>query len=161
MGRLSSLFDNKKREENRRLIEGYISEKAKREAIPQGGYRTNTGAMNTAPTSYSPAKIEGAVDATPTEPSLYAKYKNPLENKVAYGGIHDAPVSFAKQNPTAGSEIKPHVALTDADYEKNVAGVFDESPDENARKLQWTCRVCHKRKPDEQGRLYGSCKRGL
>ena len=118
MGRLSSLFDNKKREENRRLIEGYISEKAKREAIPQGGYRTNTGAMNTAPTSYSPAKIEGAVDATPTEPSLYAKYKNPLENKVAYGGIHDAPVSFAKQNPTAGSEIKPHVALTDADYEK-------------------------------------------
>ena len=118
MGRLSSLFDNKKREENRRLIEGYISEKAKREAIPQGGYRTNTGAMNTAPTSYSPAKIEGAVDATPTEPSLYAKYKNPLENKVAYGGIHDAPVSFAKQNPTAGSEIKPHVTLTDADYEK-------------------------------------------
>ena len=118
MGRLSSLFDDKKREENRRLIEGYILKNAKKEAIPQGGYRTNTGAMNTAPTSYSPAKIEGAVDATPTEPSLYAKYKNPLENKVAYGGIHDAPVSFAKQNPTAGSEIKPHVALTDADYEK-------------------------------------------
>ena len=118
MGRLSSLFDNKKREENRRLIEGYISEKAKREAIPQGGYRTNTGATSAAPSSYSPAKIEGAVDATPTEPSLYAKYKNPLENKVAYGGIHDAPVSFAKQNPTAGSEIKPHVALTDVDYEK-------------------------------------------
>ena len=118
MGRLSSLFDNKKREENRRLIEGYISEKAKREAIPQGGYRTNTGATSTAPSSYSPAKIEGAVDATPIEPSLYAKYKNPLENKVAYGGIHDAPVSFAKQNPTAGSEIKPHVTLTDADYEK-------------------------------------------
>ena len=118
MGRLSSLFDDKKREENRRLIEGYILKNAKKEAIPQGGYRTNTGAMNTAPTSYSPAKIEGAVDATPTEPSLYAKYKNPLENKVAYGGIHDAPVSFAKQNSTAGSEIKPHVALTDADYEK-------------------------------------------
>ena len=118
MGRLSSLFDDKKREENRRLIEGYILKNAKKEAIPQGGYRTNTGAMNTAPTSYSPAKIEGAVDATPTEPSLYAKYKNPLENKVAYGGIHDAPVSFAKQNPTAGSEIKPHVTLTDADYEK-------------------------------------------
>ena len=118
MGRLSSLFDNKKREENRRLIEGYISEKAKREAIPQGGYRTNTGATSTAPSSYSPAKIEGAVDTTPIEPSLYAKYKNPLENKVAYGGIHDAPVSFAKQNPTAGSEIKPHVTLTDADYEK-------------------------------------------
>lgn len=118
MGRLSSLFDTKRNEENRRLINGYFEEKAKRESLPKTEYRTNTGATSTAPSSYSPAKIEGAVDATPIEPSLYAKYKNPLENKVAYGGIHDAPVSFAKQNPTAGSEIKPHVALTDADYEK-------------------------------------------
>lgn len=118
MGRLSSLFDNKKREENRRLIEGYISEKAKREAIPQSGYRTNTGATSTAPSSYSPINAESSVTTTPAEPSLYAKYKSTLENKVTYGGIHDAPVSFVKPNPTAGSEIKPHVALTDADYEK-------------------------------------------
>jgi len=117
MGRLSSLFDNKKREENRRLIEGYISEKAKREAIPQGGYRTNTGAMNTAPSSYSPINAESSVTTTPAEPSLYAKYKSPLENKVTYGGIHDAPVSFVKPKQ-ATAENTPPITLTDADYEK-------------------------------------------
>ena len=117
MGRLSSLFDNKKREENRRLIEGYISEKAKREAIPQGGYRTNTGAMNTAPSSYSPINAESSVTTTPAEPSLYAKYKSPLENKGTYGGIHDAPVSFVKPKQ-ATAENTPPITLTDADYEK-------------------------------------------
>lgn len=117
MGRLSSLFDNKKREENRRLIEGYISEKAKREAIPQGGYRTNTGATSTAPSSYSPVNVEGSVVTTPAEPSLYAKYKSSLENKVTYGGIHDAPVSFTKPKQ-ATAENTPPITLTDADYEK-------------------------------------------
>lgn len=117
MGRLSSLFDNKKREENRRLIEGYISEKAKREAIPQGGYRTNTGATSTAPSSYSPINAESSVTTTPAEPSLYAKYKSPLENKVTYGGIHDAPVSFVKPKQ-ATAENTPPITLTDADYEK-------------------------------------------
>ena len=117
MGRLSSLFDNKKREENRRLIEGYISEKAKREAIPQGGYRTNTGATSTAPSSYSPINAESSVTTTPAEPSLYAKYKSPLENKVTYGGIHDAPVSFTKPKQ-ATAENTPPITLTDADYEK-------------------------------------------
>ena len=117
MGRLSSLFDNKKREENRRLIEGYISEKAKREAIPQSGYRTNTGATSTAPSSYSPINAESSVTTTPAEPSLYAKYKSPLENKVTYGGIHDAPVSFVKPKQ-ATAENTPPITLTDADYEK-------------------------------------------
>lgn len=117
MGRLSSLFDNKKREENRRLIEGYISEKAKREAIPQSGYRTNTGATSTAPSSYSPINAESSVTTTPAEPSLYAKYKSPLENKVTYGGIHDAPVSFTKPKQ-ATAENTPPITLTDADYEK-------------------------------------------
>ena len=117
MGRLSSLFDNKKREENRRLIEGYISEKAKREAIPQGGYRTNTGATSTAPSSYSPINAESSVTTTPAEPSLYAKYKSPLENKVTYGGIHDAPISFVKPKQ-ATAENTPPITLTDADYEK-------------------------------------------
>ena len=117
MGRLSSLFDNNKREENRRLIEGYISEKAKREAIPQGGYRTNTGATSTAPSSYSPINAESSVTTTPAEPSLYAKYKSPLENKVTYGGIHDAPVSFVKPKQ-ATAENTPPITLTDADYEK-------------------------------------------
>ena len=37
MGKLSSLFDNGKREENRRLIEGYILKNAKKEALPQNG----------------------------------------------------------------------------------------------------------------------------
>lgn len=117
MGRLSSLFDNNKREENRRLIEGYISEKAKREAIPQSGYRTNTGATSTAPSSYSPINAESSVTTTPAEPSLYAKYKSPLENKVTYGGIHDAPVSFVKPKQ-ATAENTPPITLTDADYEK-------------------------------------------
>ena len=117
MGRLSSLFDNKKREENRRLIEGYISEKAKREAIPQSGYRTNTGATSTAPSSYSPINAESSVTTTPAEPSLYAKYKSTLENKVTYGGIHDAPVSFVKPKQ-ATAENTPPITLTDADYEK-------------------------------------------
>ena len=104
MGRLSSLFDTKRNEENRRLINGYFEEKAKRESLPKTEYRTNTGATSTAPSSYSPINAESSVTTTPAEPSLYAKYKSPLENKVTYGGIHDAPVSFVK--PKCGRTIR-------------------------------------------------------
>lgn len=117
MGRLSSLFDTKRNEENRRLINGYFEEKAKRESLPKTEYRTNTGATSTAPSSYSPINAESSVTTTPAEPSLYAKYKSPLENKVTYGGIHDAPVSFVKPKQ-ATAENTPPITLTDADYEK-------------------------------------------
>ena len=117
MGRLSSLFDTKRNEENRRLINGYFEEKAKRESLPKTEYRTNTGATSTAPSSYSPINAESSVTTTPAEPSLYAKYKSPLENKVTYWGIHDAPVSFVKPKQ-ATAENTPPITLTDADYEK-------------------------------------------
>ena len=117
MGRLSSLFDTKRNEENRRLINGYFEEKAKRESLPKTEYRTNTGATSTAPSSYSPINAESSVTTTPAEPSLYARYKSPLENKVTYGGIHDAPVSFVKPKQ-ATAENTPPITLTDADYEK-------------------------------------------
>ena len=117
MGRLSSLFDTKRNEENRRLINGYFEEKAKRESLPKTEYRTNTGATSTAPSSYSPINAESSVTTTPAEPSLYAKYKSPLENKVTYGGIHDAPVSFVKPKQATAENTSP-ITLTDADYEK-------------------------------------------
>ena len=75
MGRLSSLFDTKRNEENRRLINGYFEEKAKRESLPKTEYRTNTEQVNTAPTSYSPVKVEMANPAPSNDVSLYTKYK--------------------------------------------------------------------------------------
>ena len=75
MGRLSSLFDDKKREENRRLVEGYIAEKAKRDTFPKTEYRTNTEQVNTAPTSYSPVKVEMENPAPSNDVNLYTKYK--------------------------------------------------------------------------------------
>ena len=75
MGRLDSLLDDKLREKNRRLIEGYIAEKAKRESLPKTEYRTNTEQVNTAPTSYSPVKVEMASSAPSNDVSLYTKYK--------------------------------------------------------------------------------------
>ena len=70
MGRLDSLLDDKLREKNRRLIEGYIAEKAKRESLPKTEYRTNTEQVNTAPTSYSPVKVEMASSAPSNDVSL-------------------------------------------------------------------------------------------
>ena len=75
MGRLSSLFDTKRNEENRRLINGYFEEKAKRELLPKTEYRTNTEQVNTAPTSYSPVKVEMENPAPSNDVNLYTKYK--------------------------------------------------------------------------------------
>ena len=75
MGRLSSLFDTKRNEENRRLINGYFEEKAKRESLPKTEYRTNTEQVNTASTSYSPVKVEMENPAPSNDVSLYTKYK--------------------------------------------------------------------------------------
>ena len=75
MGRLSSLFDTKRNEENRRLINGYLEEKAKRESIPKIEYRANTEQINTAPSSYSPVKVEMANPVPSNDVNLYTKYK--------------------------------------------------------------------------------------
>ena len=75
MGRLSSLFDTKRNEENRKLINGYFEEKAKRESLPKIEYRANTEPFNTAPSSYSPVKVEMENPAPSNDVSLYTKYK--------------------------------------------------------------------------------------
>ena len=74
MGRLSSLFDTKRNEENRRLINGYLEEKAKRESLPKIEYRANTEPFNTAPSSYSPVKVEMANPVPSNDVSLAKKY---------------------------------------------------------------------------------------
>ena len=74
MGRLSSLFDTKRNEENRRLINGYLEEKAKRESLPKVEYRANTEQINTAPSSYSPVKVEMANPVPSNDVSLAKKY---------------------------------------------------------------------------------------
>lgn len=74
MGRLSSLFDTKRNEENRKLINGYLEEKAKRESLPKIEYRANTEPLNTAPSSYSPVKVEMANPVPSNEVSLAKKY---------------------------------------------------------------------------------------
>ena len=74
MGRLSSLFDTKRNEENRRLINGYFEEKAKRESLPKTEYRANTEQINTAPSSYSPVKVD-SINASMNDVNLYTKYK--------------------------------------------------------------------------------------
>ena len=75
MGRLSSLFDTKRNEENRRLINGYLEEKAKRESLPKIEYRANTEQINTAPSSYSPVKVEMENPVPSNDVNLYTKYK--------------------------------------------------------------------------------------
>lgn len=74
MGRARDWFDGKQREENRRLIEGYIQKNAKKEAFPITENRPNTGAMNTAPSSYSPAKVETESPIPSNDVSLAKKY---------------------------------------------------------------------------------------
>ena len=73
MGRARDWFDGKQREENRRLIEGYILKNTKKETLPKTEYRANTEQINTAPTSYSPVKVE--TDPVPSnDVSLAKKY---------------------------------------------------------------------------------------
>ena len=74
MGRARDWFDGKQREENRRLIEGYILKNAKKETLPKTEYRTNTEQVNTAPTSYSPVKVEMENPAPSNDVSLAKKY---------------------------------------------------------------------------------------
>ena len=74
MGRARDWFDGKQREENRRLIEGYILKNTKKETLPKTEYRANTEQVNTAPTSYSPVKVEMANPVPSNDVSLAKKY---------------------------------------------------------------------------------------
>ena len=74
MGRARDWFDGKRREENRRLIEGYILKNTKKETLPKTEYRANTDQVNTAPTSYSPAKVETESPTLTNDVSLAKKY---------------------------------------------------------------------------------------
>ena len=145
MGRLDSLLDDKLREKNRNLVLGYIQKRDNEERARQ---RAQSAKMNTAPidsgvnnstvdvpsshSSMNTGRMNSAGDE-----SLAEKYKSNMQ----FGGIHDAPVSLPfklpKMNPvenngngynwsekqgTIGnaeqSVQKPHVELTEKDYEK-------------------------------------------
>ena len=145
MGRLDSLLDDKLREKNRNLVLGYIQKRANEERARQ---RAQSAKMNTAPidsgannltvnvpSSHSSMNT-GSMNSAGDE-SLAEKYKSNIQ----FGGIHDAPVSLPfklpKMNPVENngngynwsekqgaignaeqSVQKPHVELTEKDYDK-------------------------------------------
>lgn len=103
MGRLDSLLDDKLREKNRRLIEGYIAEKAKRESLPKTEYRTNTEQVNTAPTSYSPVKVEMENPAPSNDISLAKKYSaGQMLNSEAMNNLK----KYQSENATSNAAFK-------------------------------------------------------
>ena len=145
MGRLDSLLDDKLREKNRNLVLGYIQKRDNEERARQ---RAQSAKMNTAPidsgtnnstvdvpSSYSSANT-GVMNSAGDE-SLAQKYRSNMQ----FEGIHDAPVSLPfklpKMNPVENngngynwnekqgaignaeqSVQKPHVELTEKDYDK-------------------------------------------
>ena len=103
MGRLSSLFDTKRNEENRKLINGYLEEKAKRESLPKIEYRANTEQINTAPSSYSPVKVEMANPAPSNDVSLAKKYSaGQMLNSEAMNNIK----KYQSENITSNATFK-------------------------------------------------------
>lgn len=103
MGRLSSLFDTKRNEENRRLINGYFEEKAKRESLPKTEYRTNTEQVNTAPTSYSPVKVEMENPSPSNDVSLAKKYSaGQMLNSEAMNNLK----KYQSENATSNAAFK-------------------------------------------------------
>ena len=106
MGRLSSLFDTKRNEENRRLINGYLEEKAKRESLPKIEYRANTEQINTAPSSYSPVKVEMANPVPSNEVSLAKKYSaGQMLNSEAMNNLK----KYQSENATSNATFKAGV----------------------------------------------------
>lgn len=106
MGRLDSLLDDKLREKNRRLIEGYIAEKAKRESLPKTEYRTNTEQVNTAPTSYSPVKVEIENPVPSNDVSLAKKYSaGQMLNSEAMNNLK----KYQSENATSNAAFKAGV----------------------------------------------------
>ena len=145
MGRLDSLLDDKLREKNRNLVLGYIQKRATEERARQ---KEQSAKMNTAPmdngakssiadSSPSYPSLNSEVMNSAGDESLAEKYKSNMQ----FGGIHDAPVSLPfklpKMNPVENngngynwsekqgaignaeqSVQKPHVELTEKDYDK-------------------------------------------
>ena len=106
MGRARDWFDGKQREENRRLIEGYILKNAKKETLPQTEYRANTEQVNTAPTSYSPVKVEMENPAPSNEVSLAKKYSaGQVLNSEAMNNLK----KYQSENATSNATFKAGV----------------------------------------------------
>ena len=107
MGRARDWFDGKQREENRRLIEGYILKNTKKEALPKTEFRANTEQVNTAPTSYSPAKIETESPTLTNDVSLAKKYSaGQMLNSEAMNNLK----KYQSENATSNATFKAGVA---------------------------------------------------
>ena len=106
MGRARDWFDGKQREENRRLIEGYILKNTKKDSLPKTEYRTNTEQVNTAPTSYSPVKVEMANPAPSNDVSLAKKYSaGQMLNSEAMNNLK----KYQSENATSNATFKAGV----------------------------------------------------
>ena len=133
MGRLDSLLDDKLREKNRRLIEGYIAEKAKRESLPKIEYRTNTEQVNTAPTSYSPVKVEMENPAPSNDVSLAKKYSaGQMLNSEAMNNLK----KYQSENATSNAAFKAGVPEDFKPIEKDAY--------ENTQEYQYLNRLSQK-----------------
>ena len=106
MGRARDWFDGKQREENRRLIEGYILKNTKKETLPKTDYRANTEQVNTAPTSYSPVKVEMANPVPSNDVSLAKKYSTgQMLNSEAMNNLK----KYQSENATSNATFKAGV----------------------------------------------------
>ena len=106
MGRARDWFDGKQREENRRLIEGYILKNTKKETLPKTAYRANTEQVNTAPTSYSPAKVETESPTLTNDVSLAKKYSaGQMLNSEAMNNLK----KYQSENATSNAAFKAGV----------------------------------------------------
>lgn len=113
MGRARDWFDGKQREENRRLIEGYILKNTKKETLPKTEYRANTEQVNTAPTSYSPVKVEMANPAPSNDVSLAKKYSaGQTLNSEAMNNLK----KYQSENATSNATFKAGVHQSNAKF---------------------------------------------
>ena len=106
MGRARDWFDGKQREENRRLIEGYILKNTKKEALPKTEFRANTEQVNTAPTSYSPVKVEMENPAPSNDISLAKKYS---AGQMLNGEAMNNLKKYQSENATSNATFKAGV----------------------------------------------------
>ena len=113
MGRARDWFDGKQREENRRLIEGYILKNTKKETLPKTDYRANTEQVNTAPTSYSPVKVEMANPVPSNDVSLAKKYSTgQMLNSEAMNNLK----KYQSENATSNATFKAGVNQSNAKF---------------------------------------------
>ena len=113
MGRARDWFDGKQREENRRLIEGYILKNAKKETLPKTEYRANTEQVNTAPTSYSPVKVEMESPTLTNDVSLAKKYSaGQMLNSEAMNNLK----KYQSENATSNATFKAGVNQSNAKF---------------------------------------------